>query len=123
MASLWHWVHGGSSNRGTVFSIHKDGTGDRILYSFTGLGGDGPSLMPPGRQRCLLYARPIWAGDANAGTLFQINKDAPPINILHRFGSGDGQTPEIGADLKPAMECSTAPRASVARTLSARSTP
>ncbi len=87
---------GGSSNRGTVFSMNSDGTGFGLLHSFTGGASDGRlpigSLTLSGTK---LYGMTFSGGSVDAGSLFSMNTDGTGFGLLHSFtgGVGDGISP------------------------------
>jgi uncharacterized repeat protein (TIGR03803 family) len=88
---------GGASGNGAVFTINTDGTGFKLLYSFTG-GADGDA--PTGNvtiSGSTLYGMTV--GDSAFGTgpatLFKINDDGTEFKVLHAFGTGkDGADPQ-----------------------------
>lgn len=87
---------GGIGNNGIVYKMNLDGSGFRVLHSFTGGGGDGSNpycdLMLSGST---LYGTTAFGGSSNRGTIFKINIDGSGFNLLHSFsgGSSDGQYP------------------------------
>jgi uncharacterized repeat protein (TIGR03803 family) len=79
---------GGTNSQGTVFKIKSDGTGYRILYSFTGTGW----ALQPGT---LLEASDGWlygvtaaGGSTNAGTLFKMTTEGTGYVVLFSFPGG-----------------------------------
>lgn len=77
---------GGTSDKGTVFSINPDGTGFSILHSFGVTVGDGkwPSsdlLLYNGR----LFGMTAGGGVNNKAVLFSINIDGSDYQILRDF--------------------------------------
>src|SRR5581483_4768277 len=89
---------GGYFDLGTVFIIHKDGTGFTVLYSF---GATGDGQMPFGSlvegSDGALYGTTYGGGADGAGTVFRITKDGSVYSLLHSFGSAtDGQLPYAG---------------------------
>jgi autotransporter-associated beta strand protein/uncharacterized repeat protein (TIGR03803 family) len=88
---------GGTSDRGTIFKINKDGTGFSVLRSFTGTGGDaqGPNSLIEATDGSL-YGQSRLGGSEEAGTVFKINKDGTGFAILRSFhgGDGDGKFPD-----------------------------
>jgi uncharacterized repeat protein (TIGR03803 family) len=83
---------GGTSDRGTIFSIKTDGSNFKVLHSFNGDDGDGPmgSLILSGSN---LYG--MTPGGGNSGTVFSIKTDGAKYNILHSFNgaTNDGGYP------------------------------
>ena len=88
---------GGSSGAGTVFAVNTDGTGFRILHSFTG-GSDGAN---PQAGLILssntLYSTAYSGGSSGEGTVFAVNTDGTGFTNLYSFtGGGDGANPIPG---------------------------
>jgi uncharacterized repeat protein (TIGR03803 family) len=79
---------GGSGGRGTVFAIHKDGSGFTILHAFTGTRGDGnrPVAALICSQDAALYGTTRLGGTNNMGTVFRLNRDGTNFKVLHQFG-------------------------------------
>ena len=75
--------YGGSTNRGTVFRVNKDGTGYAIVRSFTGTDGDAayPSALVRGDGSSLYGTTP--------GTIFRLNEDGTSFEVLWSFEGGD----------------------------------
>lgn len=89
---------GGTSNFGTVFAIHRDGTGFTLLHSFTGTSdGQNPEAALIEGSDGALYGTTYFATSAVRGTIFKINKDGTGYSIIHIFtgtsAGGDGQQP------------------------------
>ena len=86
---------GGNANDGTIFSVNTDGSGFSTLYSFTGgaTGGANPngSLTLDGS---ILVGTTKAGGNANDGTVFEINLDGSGFSILHNFTGLDGANPD-----------------------------
>ncbi len=93
---------GGSNDRGTVFSVHTDGTSYQVLHSFQTNGVDGAN---PWSGLVLwhhtLYGTTQKGGTNGHGTIFSINTNGSAYTIFHNFvlPSGtftnlDGTTPE-----------------------------
>ena len=87
----------GSSSRGdgTIFSIDANGTGFRLLHSFTGGATDGAfpygSLIQSGST---LYGMTSSGGSgSNNGTIFSIDANGTGFNVLHSFTGADGAHP------------------------------
>ncbi|HEY2572855.1 MAG TPA: choice-of-anchor tandem repeat GloVer-containing protein, partial [Verrucomicrobiaceae bacterium] len=77
---------GGSSARGTIFSMSTDGGGFQILHHFSGGTNDGAdpqgTLTLVGSKLCGVTN----AGGANdEGTVFVINTDGSEFTVLHSF--------------------------------------
>jgi uncharacterized repeat protein (TIGR03803 family) len=100
---------GGSWGNGTVFAVNTDGTGFRVLHSFTatagdaGLAGFGANIdgaSPHGGLVLLsntLYGMAPWGGNSGDGTLFAVNTDGTGFTTLHSFTDGsDGAAPNLG---------------------------
>ncbi len=91
---------GGGANDGTVFEIGTDGTGFRLLHSFSGSPADGrepvADLVLSGST---LYGTTGRGGTADLGTIFDIGTDGTNFHVLHSFlgGATDGAGP--GGDL------------------------
>src|SRR5713101_4885465 len=77
--------YGGSSGIGTVFALNTNGTGFRILHSFTG-GSDGASpyavLILSGNS---LYGTASYGGSSGNGTVFAVHTDGRGFTTLHSF--------------------------------------
>ena len=90
---------GGSSNQGTVFTMGSDGTGFKLLRSFTGTGSDGeaPNAVAQGSDGSL-YGTTFSGGTAGLGTVFKIGTDGTGYRVLHSFTGkgGDGANPLAG---------------------------
>jgi uncharacterized repeat protein (TIGR03803 family) len=85
---------GGSSDLGTVFAVHTDGTGFTILHSFIG-GSDGGNphagLVLSGNT---LYGTASAGGSSGQGTIFAVNMDGTGFtNLYHFTGASDGANP------------------------------
>ena len=88
---------GGGYGAGTVFAVHTDGTGFRILHSFTG-GSDGAN---PWAGLILssntLYSTAYSGGNSGEGTVFAVHTDGTGFTNLYSFtGGGDGANPIPG---------------------------
>jgi uncharacterized repeat protein (TIGR03803 family) len=102
---------GGSSGSGTVFALNTDGTGFKVLHSFTAtsgsdmINGDGAGLQAglvlSGNT---LYGTASGGGSSGSGTVFAVNTDGTGFTILHSFSAksgsdminGDGAGPFAG---------------------------
>ena len=90
-------AYGGSSGKGTVFSVNTDGTGFTTLHSFSG-GNDGAApaavLVLSGNT---LYGTAEDGGSLGNGTVFSVNTDGTGFTTLHSFSGGsDGGQPRAG---------------------------
>ena len=83
---------GGTNNFGTVFRIKPDGTGDSLLFSFTGPNGNEPinSLVSDG---IFLYGMTLWGGTNNSGVIFKIKMDGTSYTKLYDFSFTSGTGP------------------------------
>jgi len=89
-------LYGGSSDKGTLFSINTDGTGFSLLHAFTGTASDGAipygSLTLSGSK---IYGMTSAGGAADTGTLFSMNINGAGFTVLHSFaGTSDGSNPQ-----------------------------
>jgi uncharacterized repeat protein (TIGR03803 family) len=88
---------GGSLANGTVFSVNTNGTGFKVLHTFTGEGdGSGPyaALVLSGGT---LYGTTVaGGGSANDGTVFKISTNGAGFTTLHTFTGNDGALPYGG---------------------------
>ncbi len=93
-------VFGGSADQGTVFTMKTDGTGFKILHSFTGGAADGAR---PNAALLLdaignLYGTTPGGGSSGLGTVFTMKTDGTGFTVLHHFagfagGAADGSNP------------------------------
>jgi uncharacterized repeat protein (TIGR03803 family) len=90
-----------ASGRGTLFQIGTDGTGFRLLHTFTGAADDAGSphgsLLKLGSS---LYGMG-GGGSSGLGVIFKIDIDGTNFRLLHHFSGGntDGSSP--GGSLIP----------------------
>ena len=92
----------GSGNDGVIYSINSDGTGLRVVRTFSGGPADGSD--PNGIFVVVgstLYGTTRLGGADNDGTIFSMNTDGTDFQILHSFTntSTDGSSPEPGLAL------------------------
>ena len=91
---------GGTNDAGSVFKISTNGTSYLVLYSFSGVGGDGqnPDAEMIQGSDGVLYGTTHFGGSNNLGTIFKINTNGSGYAVLHTFTSigGDGQIPLAG---------------------------
>jgi uncharacterized repeat protein (TIGR03803 family) len=89
---------GGTNDSGTVFKLNKDGSGYKVLRSFSGLSGDGgnPDTALVQGTDGTLYGTTFFGGTNDSGTVFKLNKDGTGYRVLNRFtgGPGDGENPD-----------------------------
>jgi uncharacterized repeat protein (TIGR03803 family) len=93
---------GGNYGQGTVYRLNRTG-GLTVLYSFTGVGGDGASPLA-GLVRDKvgnLYGTTVYGGagtcSGGCGTVFKVTASGTET-VLHAFtgASGDGASPMAG---------------------------
>jgi uncharacterized repeat protein (TIGR03803 family) len=87
---------GGSSDYGTVFAVHTDGTGFTNLHSFNYSDGANPQagLILSGNA---LYGTAYRGGSLGYGTVFAVHTDGMGFTNLHNFtGGSDGANPYAG---------------------------
>ncbi len=90
---------GGSYGYGTLFSIGTNGSGYKVLYSFSGKTADG--AYPEAGLTLLgstLYGTTDAGGSDNAGTVFSYDPGDNAEQVLYSFSGGptDGADPEAG---------------------------
>jgi uncharacterized repeat protein (TIGR03803 family) len=84
---------GGSGGSGTVFALNVDGTGFKVLYSFSapvGVTGDATNLDGAGawsliQSSSTLYGTAYYGGEAGNGTVFALNTDGTGFTNLYSF--------------------------------------
>jgi uncharacterized repeat protein (TIGR03803 family) len=85
---------GGEGNYGVIFSVALDGSGEQILYAFTG-GSDGgdplSSLMQASNGN--FYGMTNIGGANEKGVIFELSSDNSEKVIWSFGGSGDGELP------------------------------
>jgi uncharacterized repeat protein (TIGR03803 family) len=85
---------GGSFGEGTVFRLRADGTGFRVLHTFTGFPDDGGNPSGLVLSGTTLYGTTDEGGTWNAGTVFAVNTDGTGFRVLYSFNStSDGWQP------------------------------
>jgi uncharacterized repeat protein (TIGR03803 family) len=90
---------GGTHGDGTVFKVDKTGK-ETVLYSFTGMGGDGETPYYAGVVRDApgnLYGTTVYGGASVFGTVFKVDSTGKET-VLYSFtgGTKDGAYPEAG---------------------------
>jgi uncharacterized repeat protein (TIGR03803 family) len=87
-------AYGGASNRGTVFSVAKNGTGFTVLHSFNGSNGSYPRAGLVEGSDGKLYGTTPFGGSANSGLIYSIaaggGTSEPPPPPPPPPPSGDG---------------------------------
>jgi uncharacterized repeat protein (TIGR03803 family) len=86
---------GGSSNYGTVFTLHEDGSGFAVLKHFFGPEGKQPDTLLIG-QDTALYGATQYGGSSNYGTIFRLNTSGSGFTVLHSFTDNNGYNPYAG---------------------------
>jgi len=95
---------GGRSGSGTLFAINTDGTGFRILHSFTGSDGRNP-VSPLLLSGSTLYGAALSTGNSGSGTIFALNPNGSGFTNVYGFTTlasccpsmnNDGATPHDG---------------------------
>jgi uncharacterized repeat protein (TIGR03803 family) len=85
---------GGAADAGVVFAINTDGTGFRLVHSFTGGAADG--RYPVGTLVSIggsLYGMTNRGGEEDLGTVFWIDLDRNGFALLHSFTGAEGENP------------------------------
>ncbi len=99
---------GGSSQYGTIFAVHTDGTGFTTLHSFSynGIPGGGQPYGGLILSGNILYGTASSGGSSinNNGTVFAVNINGTGFTTLHNFSAhfapnytnSDGASPQAG---------------------------
>ncbi len=85
---------GGTSNKGVIFKIAPDGTGQTVLHHFTGTDGNQPQskLTLSGST---LYGVTSKGGSTDSGVIFKMQTDGTGFSLVHEFVSAtDGGAPQ-----------------------------
>lgn len=92
---------GGANNLGTVFKIHKDGTGFKKIADFsTATGrypGGNPGFLPEGdgslvSDGTFLYGMTYEGGTATSGNIFKLKRDGTSFQSIFSFANTSGAT-------------------------------
>jgi uncharacterized repeat protein (TIGR03803 family) len=93
-------TEGGASGVGTVFALNKNGSGYRVLRSFSGSGTEGAQPYSELFEDSdgLLYGSTAFGGTAGAGTVYRLGRDGSGFRVLHGFAGipTDGAVPYAG---------------------------
>ena len=93
-------AYGGGSSNGTVYSMNTDGTGFKMLHSFTSPSDDGAQPQAPlVLSGTNLYGTANSGGRYGYGTVFKVGIDGTGFTVLHHFAgvsSTDGAYPLAG---------------------------
>jgi uncharacterized repeat protein (TIGR03803 family) len=90
-STLYGMTRQGGGGAGTIFEMNADGTGYRILHTFTGTAGGGDGANPVGPLTAVgskLYGTTPTGGTSALGVLFDINLDGTGYQVLHSFAGG-----------------------------------
>src|SRR5262249_17447451 len=98
-------VLGGGLGAGTVFAVHSDGTGFRVLHTFT-MASTNPSgaytnsdgaypFAGLASSANVLYGNAYQGGSSGNGTVFAVHTDGTGFTNLHVFTQGSGSWPTI----------------------------
>ena len=88
---------GGSSNKGTVYSIGTDGNNYQILYNFGTSPGDGGNPDGLRLNGSTLYGVTSLDFGGTTGTVFKFDTTGSGYQLLHAFGSITNDGYEAGA--------------------------
>jgi uncharacterized repeat protein (TIGR03803 family) len=90
-------MQGGANNKGAIFKVKPDGTGDTLLFNFNGIYGASPSgsLISDGT---FLFGMTQSGGANNYGTVFKIKPDGSGDTVIVNFtgmgGNAQGHNPD-----------------------------
>ncbi len=94
---------GGSNGVGAIFTLLRDGTGYKVLYSFGGVAQDGmwPGVPLVQSADGTLHGVTSSGGATNMGTVFALRPDGTAYRLLHVFQGSpdDGARPLSGLTL------------------------
>jgi uncharacterized repeat protein (TIGR03803 family) len=85
-------LQGGTSGKGTVFSLKTDGRGFTVLKHFTGIDGKAPYAELVLRSN-VLYGTTAGGGASGKGAVFRLNTDGTDFAVLKSFAVSDGLLP------------------------------
>jgi uncharacterized repeat protein (TIGR03803 family) len=88
---------GGTTGKGTVFSVNTDGTGFTTVHNFTAYFRNSDGATPEGLilSGDTLYGTALYGGSFGRGTVFAVNTDGTGFTTLHNFTAID---PNIGVN-------------------------
>jgi len=87
---------GGTSDKGTIFSVNADGSNFKNLLSFTGTAGPNLGAVPWGvltLSGSTLYGMTSQGGTSDNGTIFSVNTDGTGFQSLLSFSGTGGESP------------------------------
>ena len=92
------WYGGSYSNSGTVYTINKDGSGYRVLYSFGATASDGANPFGEVREASDGFLYGTTENGGSHGSIFRMKKDGSGYLKLRDslVGPGDGGNPVGG---------------------------
>lgn len=78
---------GGTSDKGTIYRLRRDGSDYEVLYSFTGAAGDGSQAFAGLTEASdgWLYGTTRYGGNANKGTVYKLRLDGTGYSVVHHF--------------------------------------
>ena len=85
-------MSGGTNGTGTIYQVGTDGSGFRLLHSFSEIAdlpfwGNQTQLVA---SDTTLYGLTTYGGEFGNGTLFEIQLDGSGFNTLYEFGDNEG---------------------------------
>jgi uncharacterized repeat protein (TIGR03803 family) len=89
-------TQGGSTGNGTVFAINPDGTGLRLLHSFTGVDDGAFPIADLLVSGDTLYGTTLNGGSGGGGTVFSINTSGTGFSNIFAFRFSDAAEPQSG---------------------------
>ena len=83
---------GGQNNAGTVFKIHRDGSGFAVLKTLSSTQGSAPNAPLRQASDGMLYATTTAGGPAGRGVVFRLSTNGSGFEVVHAFlgDSSDG---------------------------------
>src|SRR5262249_40403814 len=79
----------GGGERGTLYSLGRDGSDGRIVHSFFGRDGENPNAPVIQGSDGRLYGTARGGGRHGRGTVFSVAPDGSDFRVLHAFDRAD----------------------------------
>ena len=82
---------GGPEDFGTLYKVNRDGSGYRVLRTFTATNDEGylPVAPPVEGPGGVLFGTTYFGGPSDVGTIYQVRKDGSEFAFLYAFQDDD----------------------------------